>query len=195
LKEKYQTYLPENAISLVQDLFEHYDFILKIVNNRTTKHGDFRRLPNRKYQITINNNLHKYQFLLTLIHEIAHLATHQQHGTVKPHGKEWKKHFQHLMLPFLHPKIFPNEILPYLASYLKNPKASTGSDVQLSIALKQYNTMLGKSFIFEIKEGGIFNYKNRTFTKGSKRRTRYSCTELKSKKIYLFSAHAEVEII
>ena len=68
------TYIPEKSVSMVQYLIEKHNFTLKIVNQRQTKHGDFRKLPNGRFQITINNNLNPYQFLLTLIHEIAHLV-------------------------------------------------------------------------------------------------------------------------
>ena len=91
---------------MVQYLIEQNNLSLKIVNQRETKHGDFRKMPDGTFQITVNNNLNQYQFLLTLVHEIAHHITHQKFGRVQPHGKEWKKVFQHLMLPFLKPDIF-----------------------------------------------------------------------------------------
>ena len=132
----YHKYIPEKAIPFIQFLIDTHDFTLKIVNQRQTKHGDFRKLPNGRFQITVNNNLNPYQFLLTLVHEIAHHVTHQKFGIVQAHGKEWKTVFQHLMLPFLRPDIYPKEMLPFLANYLKNPKASTDTDANLSLILR-----------------------------------------------------------
>jgi hypothetical protein len=167
---------------------------LKIVNQRQTKHGDFRRLPNGKYQITVNNNLNPYQFLLTLVHEIAHHVTFRKFGRVQPHGKEWKQTFQHLMLPFLSPEIYPDHILGPLAHYLKNPKASTDSDVKLSLALRENKAESRKSFIFDVPLNAIFIFKNKKYQRGMKRRTRYECLELDSKRLYLFNQNAEVTI-
>ncbi len=187
-----ESYIPENSISKIETLISNYNFSIKIVNQRQTKHGDFRRLSNGKFQITINNNLNPYQFLLTLVHEIAHHVTFQKFGRVQTHGKEWKHTFQSLMLPFLHPDIFPNTILPHLANYLKSPKASTDSDVKLSLALRNFQAELGKSFIFELPFGAEFLFKNKHYKKGNKRRTRYECIELHSKRVYLFNQNAEV---
>ena len=195
MTEKLSKYLPENSAHLVHEILVQHPIVIKIVNNRTTKHGDFKKTRSGKCQITINNSLNPYQFLLTLIHEIAHFTTHKQYTHVKPHGIEWKLNFQELMLPFLQPSIYPSEILPYLAHYLKNPKASTGSDVKLTLALKQYDEMSGKNFIFEVQQGSIFSFNNRTFRKGTKRRTRFECVEVQSNRIYLFNQNAEVEIL
>ncbi len=189
-----EKYIPENAIFLVDELLKKNPITIKIVNKRATKHGDFRKNKNGLMQITINNSLNKYQFLLTLIHEIAHFVTHQQYKKVKPHGKHWKQNFQHLMLPFLQPSIFPQELLPYLANYLKNPKASTGADIKLTYALNQYNKPNNKNFIFEIPEGSIFTFKNKEYKKGAKRRTRFECIEITSKKVYLFNQNAEITL-
>lgn len=187
-------YIPKSAIPLVEYLINEHKINLKIVNARQTKHGDFRTFANGRTQITVNNNLNKYQFLLTLIHEIAHHVTHQRFGRVQPHGKEWKTVFQHLMLPFLQPEIYPKNILPFLANYLKNPKASTDTDVKLSLALRNFTAESGKSFIFEIPLGSIFNFKNKLYKRGNKRRTRYECLNLSNKKVYLFNQNAEVKL-
>jgi len=194
LKNSYQTYIPEKAIPIVQYLIEQHHFTLKIVNQRLTKHGDFRKMPNGRFQITINNSLNQYQFLLTLIHEIAHHVTYQKFGRVQPHGKEWKTIFQHLMLPFLQPEIFPKHILPILANYLKNPKASTDADVKLSLAFKEFSKETGKNYIFEVPYGSLFRFKNAIYKRGNKRRTRFECAQTKNGKVYLFNQNVEVEI-
>ncbi len=198
-KEKYAQilakYLPKNALGMVIELLDRYPCYLKIVNNRKTKHGDFRRYTNGQLQITINNDLNRYRFLLTLIHELAHLVTYQKHKNIKPHGVEWKRNFQHLMLPFVNPDIYPKEVLPFLARYLINPKASTDSDIKLSLALKQFDAKTNKNFIFEIPLQAKFEHNNRVFVKGNKRRTRYECVELKTDKKFLFHQNAEVNLL
>ena len=193
MNTEYQKYIPKKAIPFVQFLIDEHHFTLKIVNQRQTKHGDFRKLPNGSFQITVNNNLNKYQFLLTLVHEIAHHVTHQKFGRVQPHGKEWKAIFQHLMLPFLHPDIYPKEILPFLAKYLKNPKASTDADVNLSLILKGKIAEIGKNFIFEVPLGSMFEFKNTIYKRGNKRRTRFECLNMSNNKIYLFNQNVEVK--
>lgn len=195
MRKTLSNYLPKTSIDLVIELLNKYPHHLKIVNQRQTKHGDFRLTKDKKYQITVNNSLNQFQFLLTLIHEIAHLATHLKYKRVKPHGIEWKISFQHLMLPFMNPEIFPMELLPHLANYLKNPKASTDSDVKLALAMKKYSEKSDKSFIFEIPFGNDFVFKKRIFRRGNKRRTRYECIEINSKKMYLFNQNAEVELV
>jgi len=169
-----------------------YSFTLKIVKGRTTKHGDFRMLKNGLYQITINENLNSYQFLLTLVHEIAHYLTYKKYGQVKPHGKQWKETFKVLMLPFLNPSVYPSTILPLLANYLINPKASTDSDVKLSLALKQIEGHSDKNYIFELLTGNEFLLKNRRFKILEKKRTRYLCLEVETNKKYTINQNTEV---
>lgn len=190
-----QKYIPEKAIPFIQFLIDEHSFELKVVNQRQTKHGDFRKLNNGKFQITVNNNLNQYQFLLTLVHEIAHHVTHQKFGRVQPHGKEWKAIFQHLMLPFLRPEIYPKEMLPFLANYLKNPKASTDSDTKLSLALREFKAEEGKIFIFQIPINQYFIYKNIIYKKGNLRRTRVECLNMSNKRVYLFNKNVEVALV
>ena len=188
----FHKYIPKNAINGVQSLIEQHKINLKIVNQRLTKHGDFRQLPNGEFQITINNNLNPFQFLLTLIHEIAHHTTFEKYGRIRPHGKEWKQQFQYLMLPFLNPSIFPNQMLTPLAHYLKNPKASTDSDVTLSLALKENTAGNGKNFVFELPANCTFVFKNKIYRKGKKRKTRIECLQLTTNRMYLFNQNTEV---
>jgi len=192
-----QNFIPKAAYDQVAQLLLHDNLVVKIKKERKTRHGDYRLLPNGKHQITINSNLNTYRFLITLIHEIAHFEAYKTYGkTIKPHGLEWKSVFQHLMLPFIRPEIFPNDVLSLLAMHFKNPKASSDSDPVLALKLKQYDAPNGKTFIFEVPEGATFRlYNGKLFQKGSKRRTRFECTELASGRLYVFNPNAEVELI
>ncbi len=197
MQNQIHTYIPEAAVGGVDKLLNEENLVVKIKKERKTRHGDYRQLPNGKHQITINSNLNKYRFLITLIHEIAHLEAYQNFGRfIKPHGKEWKKTFQHLMLPFLRPDIFPNEVLPILAKHFKNPKASSDTDTHLAVALKSYDPPNGKYYVFEVPLGQSFKlYNDRVFKRGEKRRKRYECIEIKTGKLYLFNANAEVVLL
>lgn len=195
MNQKIAHYIPEKAVELVFNILDAHPIPVKIVNERNSKHGDFRIKINRIPQISINKSLNKYQFLLTLIHEIAHFITFKENKYVKPHGKEWKHNFQHLMLPFLQPSIFPSELLPLLANYFKNPKASTATNTNLTYALKQYDEKSGKNFIFELQQGSEFEFNNKTFKKGKLRRTRIECVEISTNKLYLFNQNAEVKTL
>lgn len=192
-----QEYIPHQAIPYVLELLKHDHLTVKIKNERKTRHGDYRTLANGKHQITINANLNHYRFLITLIHEIAHFEAYKNFKrSIKPHGKEWKQTFQHLMLPILNPAIFPMELLPLLAKHFKNPKATSDTDVKLALALKRYDQPNDKTYIFEVPLGTHFKlYNGRVFKKGVKRRTRYEGVEIASGKLYLFNPNAEVELL
>ena len=192
-----QDFIPPASFDQVTQLLIHDNLVVKIKRERKTRHGDYRRLPNGNHQISINSNLNIYRFLITLIHEIAHFEAYKTYGKmIKPHGLEWKSVFQHLMLPFIRPEVFPNDVLPLLAMHFKNPKASSDSDPVLALKLKQYDTPNGKTFIFEAPEGAAFRlYNGKLFRKGPKRRTRFECTELSSGRLYVFNPNAEVELI
>ena len=197
MQHKLQQYIPQPAIPLVMQLLQHEHLSVKVKNERKTRHGDYRKMPNGTHQITVNANLNKYRFLITLIHEIAHFEAYKTFGKyIKPHGKEWKHTFQHLMLPFLNPEVFPNHILPLLAKHFKNPKASSDSDASLALALKQFDESNDKTFVFEVPLGQTFKlYNGRVFKKGEKRVKRFECVEVASGKLYLFNPNAEVELL
>ena len=198
MNEVLKKYLPERAVLPCFELIQQTQVHLKIVNERVTRHGDYRRMSDGRHQITVNATLNKYRFLITLIHEIAHLVAFEKYGRrIKPHGLEWKHTFQHLMLPFIRPEVFPSKLLPLLAKHFKNPKASSSTDAQLSVALKKYDTQQSdKSYVFELPIDSIFRiYNGKLYRKGNKRIKRYECVEMSTGRMYLFQPNAEVEPI
>lgn len=193
-----QKYLPERAVTPCFELIKTHGVHLKIVSHRVTRHGDYRRMPNGLHQITVNASLNQYRFLITLVHEIAHLVAFENYGRrIKPHGEEWKRTFQQLMVPFIRPEVFPSQLLPIIAHHFKNPKASSSTDARLSIALKAFDEEERKhSYVYELPMGSVFRlYNGRLFKKGKKKVKRYECVELASGRLYLFQPNAEVELV
>lgn len=191
----YNDFIPVAAQKKVNELLNNEPVLIKVVKKRKTKHGDFRKLASGKIQITVNENENPFRFLITLLHEIAHHIAFQKHGfRIAPHGREWKNAFSSIAQPFLIPSIFPSLLLEVFQHHLKNPKASSDTDIQLSLALKLFDPSTHKKAIFELPAMAKFKLDNgRVFQKGRKQRKRYLCTELSSGKSYLFQPTAEVD--
>lgn len=197
MNETLAKYLPQHAVKPVFELIVAHEVHLRIVNERVTRHGDYRKGPGGKHEITVNANLNQYKFLITLIHEISHLVAFEKFGRqIKPHGNEWKYTFQRLMVPFIRPEVFPSQLLPLLARHFKNPSASSDVDATLTLALKQFDQPTDKNYIFEIPYGSRFRIRNgKIFQKGALRTKRYECVEISTGRMYLFNPNAEVELL
>ena len=191
-------YIPVSSFDYVKKIVAEDNLLIRLVKERKTKHGDFRKLKNGFNQITINYNKNQFRFLITLIHELAHFrVSNNMNKSIRPHGIEWKKTFKNMMLPLLNNKIFPDEILSKLAKHLKNPSASSDSDIDLVISLNKYDLDNDDScFLFDISNNSFFEYREaKIYKKINKLRKRYICEEIKTGKKYLFSPVSRVKKI
>jgi hypothetical protein len=196
--EKYKAilekYLPADTVEPVISYLQQYKVHLRISQGRTTKLGDYRPPgKDRGHQISVNHDLNPYAFLITLIHEFAHLIVWEKYrNSVKPHGKEWKETYRELMQPFTENGTFPKEILEVLKSYLSKSYASSNTDLQLSRVLQQYDKK-DVLTLEQLDEGTLFRLPNgRRFKKGPLLRKRYRCPSIDNKRIYLVNPLAEV---
>lgn len=192
------TFLPPNTFEMVAPYFKQYTIHLSLTHERKSVLGDYRAPFGdiTYHRISINATLNPFSFLITLLHELAHLLTFVKHKhNVSPHGKEWKIAFQQTLIPFLGKDIFPPDVERALHSYLANPAASTCTDPQLYKALHRYDAAKpGWKFIDEVKIDEQFETEDgRRFIKVEKRRTRSKCKEIKTGKMYLFSGIAYVK--
>ena len=103
-----QNHLPAAALPYCVNLWQNAPFDLRLRKERVSKVGDFTYRPGKSPRITINQGSHPFLFLITYIHEVAHLMVHLEHGwKVKSHGQVWKQKFQQLMEPLLTDVFFP----------------------------------------------------------------------------------------
>jgi len=160
-------YLPADAAPVIARWIDYFNCEFKISRNRSTKHGDYRHpFKDAGHRISVNYNLNPYAFLITTVHEFAHLLTWNEHKRkAKPHGQEWKNNFKKMMRPFFEQAIFP-------------------PDIRQAISVEK----LVINALFSIKGG-------RVFRKESLVRKRYRCVEIKTGAVYLFPPLAEVSIV
>ena len=193
-------YLPEGAVHQCVEWLVHHRVHLRITKERTSKLGDYQSPWGGKgHRISVNHNLNPYAFLITFVHEMAHLVAFDKYKrNIAPHGKEWKYEYRELMRPFFHQQLFPADIQEALMKYLHNPAAATCSDHHLLRALKKYDAPHRQQLTVEqLPNGAVFILRTRQpliLKKGPLQRTRYQCTELRTNRIYLVNALAEAEL-
>ena len=194
-----QTYLPPGTGDAVMAYLHQHKVHLTVSKERKSILGDYRhRTHNANHRISVNGNLNHYSFLITLLHELAHLLTFEQfQNRVQAHGKEWKMIFGKLLQQFVQHKIFPADIESELLQSLKNPAASSCAEDGLLRVLRKYDAIGSNHLLIEeLEEGSLFRIKDgRVFRKGEQLRKRFKCTEIMTRKIYLFSPVYEVELV
>src|SRR5690554_8122767 len=113
MKNVLAPYVPEFALDAVFELIKSNNVHLKIVNQRITRHGDYRRNPNGTHQITVKASENKYRLFIPLIHEIPHLVATEKYGrNILPRGPEWKQTFKPITIPFIRQEVLPTGLLP-----------------------------------------------------------------------------------
>lgn len=210
-----KAYIPDNATSDVVAYLNSNKVKLVITKHRVTQLGTFSvDLKSNQITITINGTLSKCHFLLVLLHEFAHLEVHKLYKQrMKPHGKEWKACFSHLINDHVKAKHFPEDLFHELLIFATNPPASFNRKSKMAIALSKYdrpeNAQLSiyaplqdeeKSITLkDIPMGTIFTIKNGMTLKKielpPRSRVRFLCVEIKTQRKYLVHANAAVTLL
>lgn len=192
--EKLSPFLPDNTGDYVAQFLIEKVVHFTVSKKRKTKLGDYRQpYEGKTHRISVNGDLNAYAFLVTTLHEMAHLITYEKYGNiVKPHGKEWKEAFKQVCQPIFDRNALPDDVTLALKNYLKNAKASSCSDDRLYRVLRRYDQNRGIT-LEELKFGDHFKLNGKNFVKGKKLRKRYECEDLSSRKKYRVLGLAEVE--
>lgn len=192
-------YLPEGTFEQVIAYITQYKVHLTITRERQSVLGDYRHpYENKGHRISINGGLNKYAFLLTLLHEIAHLVTFMKYGhSVSAHGREWKQEYGLILREFVGKGYMPQDVEAAVRESLHDPAASSCADEALMRVLKRYDRQKENHYLVEqLPLGQLFKTKDgRVFRKGERIRKRFRCEEVPSKRIYLFSPVYEVELV
>lgn len=192
-----EQYLPANSFEQVAIFLQQYKVHLTITRQRQSVLGDYRNAVNGKnHRISVNGNMNKFSFLITLIHELAHLLAFENYGRrIQPHGKEWKNIYSSLLKDFVNKKIFPPDIENALYDSMQNPAAGSCAEEGLMRVLRRYDERKNNvAIVEEIPAGSFFQTKDgRIFRKGEKMRKRFLCVEKQTGRMYYFSAMHEVK--
>jgi hypothetical protein len=189
-------FIPPAAVPRVLEFLHQYKVHLTITRERKSILGDYRHATTDKnHRISVNGNLNPYAFLITLIHELAHLVTFIQFGhRVSPHGREWKDLYAMLLKDFLGKEIFPAVVEQSLKQSMHDLPASSCADEGLMRVLKKFDRDNGLVMVEQLPEGQLFDIgEGRIFKKGKKLRKRFQCVEVETGKLYLFSPIYEVK--
>ncbi len=197
-EQKLSKFLPKDGLKQVVDLIFEHQIKFKITNSRKSKFGDYRFDPrDNSEQISVNGDLNPYAFYFTTIHEFAHLVAFKVYGrNIAPHGEEWKHTYSMMLMKGNVLHWFPMDIRPQLKKYIANPKASTASDHELFLALRNYDRSPDNAsntlYLRQLSHGKTFILNDKKFRMIEKRRTRYLCLELHSNREFLVSGLAQV---
>ena len=194
-----EIFLPEGTFEDVAFYLQEYKVHLTITRARLTKLGDYRNKHlDKNNRISVNGNLNKYSFLITLLHELGHFVAYEKFGNrIQAHGVQWKNEFSNILASFISKKIFPPDIEVELLKTLRNPAASSCAEAPLTRVLKRYDPHKPGVFLLEeLQDESLFRFKNgHIYKKEKKIRTRFLCKDQATNKQFLFSPITEVELV
>lgn len=189
-----EKYLPHNTLPFLRQWFGAHVIHIKITRNRNSKLGDYRKMPDKSHQITINSTLQPPLFFFVLTHELAHLLAFANFGgRISPHGAEWKNTFRIMLLESL--SVYPDDLKGIILKFSKAPKANFMSSPELVRYFHIENYEDEASYIEDLTAGDRFFYRKQTYIIEEKRKKNYLCTNLDTGKKYIFKPLARVEKI
>jgi SprT protein len=188
-------YLGEKAAEFIDHLTLHIRFHLRVTRPRDSKYGDYRpAFKNNQQRITINGNLDKYSFLITLLHELAHLYVQEniKHPYL-PHGKEWKSSFSELLSLAVKNEIFPTDISRLVNIYYVQKKIFTQSSRnKIQVAINKELGIKPNPTLNEIPiNGKVLLQNGMKVIKIKNNRTRCLCRNLENNQLYLIQNYIE----
>lgn len=196
VENQIKIFVPEQFTGLITDLIFSEKVKFRVSKPRKTKLGDYRSPGiNGYHEISVNANLNKWSFLITTLHEFAHMHTYINYSnTVKSHGEEWKKAFQKLLLPLLEDNNVPNDIQLALRNTITKTTASSCTDLRLTRVLRRYDEEQNNTITLEdLKTDELFLLNGKVYKRGALRRKRYLCKEIESRKLYLVHCLTQVQ--
>jgi SprT protein len=194
LSNQIRKFIPEDAVDIVVRWIGEYKITLTITNSRKSVFGDYRwPQKNRGHRISVNGDLNQYAFLITLVHEMAHLIAWEKfRHTISSHGSEWKHEYKTLMNDFAGRKIFPADVRAAFKEHLVAPTHSHSIDEKLMKVLRNHDEVK-RNHLDDLPEKSLFEFQGRVYRKGNKLRKRFKCVEVKTQREYLFNPIAEVK--
>ena len=187
-----EKYLPENTLPYLKTWFGDHSIHIKITKGRNSKLGDYRKMPDKSHQITINSTLPPQLFFFVLTHELAHLIAFENFGRrISPHGAEWKNTFRTMLLESI--SIYSEDLKPMMIKFSKSPKANfmASPDLVKYFRIDDYSDE--SSYIEDLEEGDRFFYRKQTYIIEKKLKKNYICKNLITEKKYIFKPLARVE--
>jgi SprT protein len=195
LSEGLKPYLPENSLGPVMNWLDGKPVSMRVTRKRRSKLGDYRPpSKDRIHRISVNGDLNPYEFLITLTHEIAHMAVWERYGRrARPHGKAWKAQYSLMLASLLDHGIFPEEMQPLVQKQVAHPRANSHGHSDMVRHLQGDSDGDDGVFLEDLPEGTIFRLQGgRKFRKQEKLRKWYRCTSMDNHRLYRISPVARV---
>ena len=193
------TYLPRGAYIYVERYLSKYKVELTVTRERSSVLGNYQGgYTGKNHRISINGNLNRYAFLITLLHELGHMMAFDRFGPRIPaHGTQWKCEYKKILSNFLTQQLFPRDIRDELLRTLENPAASSCAETSLVRVLRKYDSPKPDHFLLEeLPEESYFKTKNGLlFKKMGKKRIRILARDESTHRYFLFSPVAEVKLV
>lgn len=189
-----EKYLPENTLPHLKEWFGDHSIHIRITRGRKSKLGDYRKMPDKSHEITINSTLQPQLFFFVLTHELAHLIAFEKFGrTISPHGAEWKNTFRIMLLESI--SVYSDDLKPIILKFSKSPKANFMASPDLVRYFEIENYEDESSYIEDLNIGDRFIYRKQNYIIEELRKKNYLCSNLSNGKKYIFKPLARVEKI
>lgn len=189
-----ENYLPPDALDSLQEWFGHHRIHIRITRSRTSKLGDYRKMPDGSHQISVNSNLQPHLFFFVLTHELAHLVAFDRYaGRITAHGPEWKKIFSDMLISSI--RVYPEDLQPIILRFSRSPKASFTASPELVKYFHIEDVKDETCYLDDLALNDRFTYRKKIYVIEQKRNKNYICVQLESGKKYIFKPLARVEKI